>query len=236
MNGKVPSGFDVEFGDPLRKRDVPAITQKFLLQRGLEYLRKDFGVTPLFLMGGGGAWSRSYPHHSARIAAELGFGLSHLGGLQQYLGKDLVIASLAPIVRRGGWAHNQKLPGSDVPWTIDSPYWLVFHDRDVSLDITAVERLLASLASDVRYVSASEYTGYLHAQVEREDRPDQPASLAVFYDDHYCQYFASHESRWTLHLSDEMRRDLKTTDPEKRTITIPKGLGRHTVCLGPAAH
>jgi hypothetical protein len=234
MDDKVPSGFDVEFGDSLRKQDVPAITQRFLLQRGLEYLRKDFGVEPLFVMGGGGGWSRAYAHHSARIAAEMGFGLGDLGGMQRYLGRDLVIANMAPIVLRGSWAYNKPLP-LHIPWTVDSPSWIVFHDRDISLDITAAQRLLESLGPGVRYMSANEYAGYLHAQVEGEPAAGALVALRLRYDDHYCRYFATHASQWTLHLSDQARSKLGGSCPERRLINIPQGLGPHRVPLRPDA-
>ncbi len=231
MDGAGTLGFDEEFGDRLRDKEVPAITQKYLLERGLEYIRKDFGVTPLFVINGGSAWSRSYPNSSPRIAAEMGLGLSHFESAG-YLGKDLVIPSMQPVVLHGSWAHDRKLVAADIPWTVDGPYFLVFHDRDISLDINAAERLLTGLGEGVRYMTASEYCGYLHARVEAEDAPGPAVSLVVDYDGHYCRYFASHESSWILHLSDETRRELKTAVPERQTVTIPKGLGRHVMRVG----
>ena len=227
MDGTGTLGFDEEFGDQLRHLEVPAITQRHLLERGLEYIQKDFGVIPLFVINGGGAWSKSYPNLSPRIAAEMGFGLSCFG-LPGYLGRDLVIA-LEQIVGRGSWAHDQKLTGADIPWTIDAPYFLVFHDRDVSVDPSAVERLLTNLGDGVRYMTANEYCAYLHARVERNAPADAPVSLVVSYDDHYCRFFSSHESTWTLHLSDETRRAVGKAAPEKREIRIPARLGRHIV-------
>jgi len=113
--------------------------------------------------------------------------------------------------------------------TVSAPEAANLAGLDYMLDITAAERLLTSLGNGVRYLSANEYCGYLHASIERADETVQPLSLAVNYDDHYCQYFASHESAWTLHLSDETRRGLKNAVPEKQTIILPKGLGRHLV-------
>jgi len=227
MDGTGTLGFDEEFGDQLRNQEVPAITQRRLLERGLEYIQKDFGVTPLFVINGGGAWSKSYPNHSPRIAAEMGFGLSNFGS-PGYLGRDLVIA-IEQIVRRGSWAYDRKLTGADIPWTIDAPYFLIFHDRDVSMDPSALERLLTDLGEGIRYMTANEYCGYLHARIERNAPAGEPVSLVVSYDDHYCRFFASHESTWTLHLSDETRRALGKAVPEKRAIRIPAGLGRHIV-------
>lgn len=139
---------------------------------------------------------------------------------------------MKPIVSRQGWEHRKTLRGSDVPWSIDAPSVIVFHDRDISLDITAAERLLTDLGDDVRYLSADQYTGYLHAQVARADSPGEPPALAIAYDEHYCRYFGEHSSQWTLHLADDLRPDPKDAAAEKRTITIPKGLGRHLVRIG----
>jgi len=225
MDANVPHGFDEEFGDKLRKKDVPAITQRFLMERGLAYLRADFGAVPLFVINGGSGKSLSYPHHSARLAAEMGFGLGHFNAAW-YLGSDLALA-MEQVVRSGGWAHDRPLPPRDLAWTVDAPQFLIFHDRDVFLDVTAVERLLTSLGPDIRYLTANEYSGYLHARVESDART--PDALALHYDDHYCRYFADHASTWVLHLSDEMRQALKNSAPEKRVVTIPKGTGRHIV-------
>ncbi len=225
MDANVPHGFDEEFGDNLRKKDVPALTQRFLMERGLEYLREDFGAVPLFVINGGSGKSLSYPHHSARLAAEMGFGLGHFNAVW-YLGSDLALA-MEQVVHSGSWAHDRPLPPRDLAWTIDAPQFLIFHDRDVSLDATAVERLLTSLGPDIRYMTANEYSGYLHARVESDT--GTPGVLALHYDDHYCRYFADHASTWVLHLSDETRQALKNSTPEKRAVTIPKGTGRHMV-------
>jgi hypothetical protein len=226
MDGAGTLGFDEEFGDSLRKKDVPAITQRFLMERGLEYIRQDFGAVPLFVINGGGGKSLAYPHHSARLAAEMGFGLGNFNAVW-YLGKDVALA-IGQVARNGGWAHNRQLAGKDIPWTIDAPYFLVFHDRDISIDGTAADRLLTNLGPGIRYMTANEYSGYLHA---RAARAEQSNALVLDYDDHYCRYFANHPSTWILHLSDETRRDLKASAPEKRTVSIPAGTGRHLVRL-----
>ena len=230
MDGAGTLGFDYEFGDPVRNKEVPAITQKYLLARGLEYIQQDFGVRPLFVINGGSAWSRSYPNHSPRIAAEMGFGLCHFN-TPGYLGRDLVITSMEPVVLRGSWQYDQKLTAADVPWTVDAPYFLVFHDRDVSMDSSSLERLLTNLGKGIRYLSADEYCAYLHTQVTQTGGDGSTNSLLIHYDEHYCRYFANHESRWTLHLSDSMRQALKTAVPEKQIISIQPGLGNHSVPL-----
>jgi hypothetical protein len=232
MDGEGTLGWDYEFGDPVRNREVPAITQRFLLARGLEYIKKDFDVSPLFVINGGSALSLSYPNNSSRIAASMGFGLSHFNS-PGYLGSDMVIPSMEPVVLRSSWQYDKKLTGNDIPWTIDAPYFLIFHDRDVSMDAKALDRLLTNLGEDTRYVSASEYCGYLHTQVAKSAETSKSLCLTIDYDSHYCQYFDSHESRWTLHLSDEKRSQIEKDVPEKQKIIIPKGLGQHIICVGP---
>ena len=79
---------------------------------------------------------------------------------------------------------------------IDGPYFLAFHDRDVSLDPSWVERLLTALGTGVRYLSPDEYTAYLHASVERRTSPGVQPSFDVVYDPHYCRFFGAHGSSW----------------------------------------
>jgi hypothetical protein len=133
---------------------------------------------------------------------------------------------MAPVIQRGGWDYAKRIRASEIPWTGDAPYWLLFHDRDLAMDPGSIARLLADLGSEVRYVSANEYCAYLHARVERDLEARGGLAVTVHYDDHYCRYFATHPSTWMLHLSDETRRALKTSVPEKRALMIPAGLGR----------
>ena len=227
MDGVGSLGWWTEFGDPVRKKEVPAILQTFHMRRSIEQIQEDFGVTPLFLIRGGGGFSRSWPNNTMRIAAQMGFGLSELAG-DEYLGPDYVI-NLLPVLPRGTWAHGQTLSPKDIPWTIDAPYYLVFHDKDLADDPASVGSLLDGLGPDIRYMSANEYCAYLHARVSR-DAPSRGAIvLHVEYDSHYCAYFGAHGSKWTLHLSDETRKALGSGLPEKQAVEIPKGTGRHTV-------
>jgi hypothetical protein len=132
---------------------------------------------------------------------------------------------MTQIVHNATWAHNRPLP--EIRWSIDVPQFLVFHDRDVSVDITAAERLLTSLGPGIRYMTANEYSGYLHARAGRDAASE---AIAIEYDEHYCRYFADHTSTWVLHLSDETLNAHRNV-PEKRTVVIPKGTGRHLVRL-----
>lgn len=218
-----------EFSDRLREEEVPAIIQRFHLSRSIEYIERDFGVTPLFFRPGGGAYSTSPTNHTGRVAAQSGFGLGRLRS-PVYLGHDLII-ELGPVVRHMSWAYDEELKGADVAWSVDGPVFIYFHDRDVSMDGQALERLLTDLGSDVHYMSASEYCGYLHARVRETQKPDEILELSVHYGDHYGRYFDSHPSTWVLHLSDEFSQSVEATVPEKQVITLSPGVGDHSIRL-----
>lgn len=229
LDGVATLGWDTEFGDRIRKREIPAVTQKLHMKRSIEYLQRDFGVSPVFIRPGRGEFSPTWVNHTGRIAAQLGFGLTRLA-TPYYLGRDRVIALGA--VPQIGWAYDRQPSSTEIPWTVDGPVFLAFHDRDVAMDKGAVGRLLHEIGNGVRFMTAGEYCAYLHAEVERGSAEADHVSLVVNYDDHYCRYFASHASTWTLHLSDETRSPWKA--PERQTVIIPKGLGRHIVRLGAA--
>lgn len=216
-----------EFSDAIRKREVPAGTQRLHMSRAIECIREDFGVVPQVIRPGGGLYSKSPVNNTAVNAARMGFGLA-TWNWAVYLGKDLAV-SLESVSRRGAWEYDKRIAAAGIPWTIDAPYWLGFHDRDLSLDHAAIGRLLDDLGEGIRYMSGSEYSAYLHARVRQASDAFQ---FVVDYDDHYCAYFASHPSRWTVHLSDDVRRTLAGSVPEKQTIEVPKGAGTHILWRG----
>jgi hypothetical protein len=217
-----------EFGDRLRKQEIPAATQRFHLSRSVEFLRKDFGVVPQVLRPGGSLPSRSPANNTAAIAAQMGFGIM-TSDQATYLGRDMVV-SLEPISRRKGWAYNQPIAAADIPWTIDAPAWLGFHDRDLALDHSSVLRLLDALGGGIHYMYGAEYSAYLHSEVTLA-RGDT-LEFAVNYDEPYGGWFKSHASRWTVHLSDETRRLLAGAPPEKQTIEVRQGIGKHVLWSG----
>jgi hypothetical protein len=230
MDGVGSLGWWTEFGDPVRKKEIPAITQRFHMRRSIEQIQEDFGVTPLFLIRGGGGFSRSWSNNSMRLAADMGFGLSELAG-DEYLGPDYVI-NLLPVLPRGGWDHTKTLSPNDIPWTVDAPYYLIFHDKDLADEPASIARLLDGLGPDIRYMSANEYCAYLHAKASLDETGREAMALKIEYDPHYCAYFGSAPSRWVLHLADETRRALGTAVPEKQGVLVPRGTGRHIVTVG----
>ena len=216
-----------EFADAIRKRDVPGVTQRFHMSRSIEYIREDFGVMPQVIRAGGSLYSKSLDNNTSVNAAHMGFGLA-TWGWAVYLGKDLAI-SLESVSRKQGWAYDKPIAAADILWSVDAPTWLGFHDRDLSLDHAAVARLLDHLGDGIHYISGSEYSAYLHTGVRQER---DAFRFVVDYDDHYCGWFASHPSRWTVHLSDEVRRSLGGSVPERQTVEVPQGAGTHVIWSG----
>jgi hypothetical protein len=217
-----------EFGDALRKREIPAVTQRLHLQRALECIREDFGVLPQVVRPGGGLYSKNSANNTSLNAARMGLGLA-TWNWAVYLSRDSVI-SLESVSRRGAWQFDKRVTGADIPWTVDAPYWLGFHDRDLSLDHASIGRLLEDLGPGIRYMNGSEYSAYLHANIRRT--PQSGLQFAVDYDDHYCDYFVSHPSQWTVHLSDDVRKSLKGDVPEKQTVRLPRGGGTRVIWSG----
>jgi peptidoglycan/xylan/chitin deacetylase (PgdA/CDA1 family) len=216
-----------EFGDAIRKHETPAVLQRLHMARSIDCIREDFGIVPQVIRPGGGLYSKSPANNTSVIAASMGFGLA-TWNWAVYLGKDLAI-SLESVSNRKSWEYEKRVSAADMPFTIDAPAWLGFHDRDLSMDHAAIGRLLDDLGSGIRYMNGSEYSAYLHANI-RQRR--EAFEFVVDYDDHYCGYFASHPSRWVVHLSDDVRRTLGGSAPEKQTIEVPKGVGSHVLWHG----
>jgi len=231
VNGEViRQSWYKEFGDPIRKLEVPATTQRLHMQRSLDDLWQDFGVRPVSLLCGGNYYSRSPANNTMRIAAQMGFGLGEFEGAC-YVGRDLCFL-LEPVSPRLEWNYAARLFAAEIPWTIDAPAWIGSHDRDVSVDVHSYARLLDDLGPGLRYMTYGEYCAYLHARVERDPAAGNALALRVRYDGQYCGFFEKHSSTWVLHLSDETRRALKSSALERTVINVPAGLGSHTV--GPA--
>jgi hypothetical protein len=155
----------------------------------------------------------------------MGFGLAH-AERHYYLDQNVCIP-LDPVTPQIGWNFTLRLPNADVPWTIDGPCWIGFHDRDVAMDGKSFDQLLTDLGPGVRYMTYAEYSAYLHTRAARQTN-DEGLALTLNYDPHESAYFGTHESRWTLHVADEMRTALKLR-AEKKTVVVRPGTGRHVV-------
>lgn len=237
-------GWYEEFEDSRRGLEAPALTQLFHLKRSLDYLRDDFGARPLSVIIGGGAWSKSYVNHSARVAAQAGFGLFDINERYFYLDRDLAI-DMAGISPGAVHQYDWELRADKWPPHPDGPYVLLFHDRDISLQHDFMERTFQALPKDTTTVSMNHYVAILHAGIESAADGLQ---LGFQYDEPYCAYFKNHPSSWRLLLANPLPEGIKQSAVmsivvdgrvtqtvrtsellrQPLTINIPAGIGKHT--------
>ena len=193
-------GWYEEFEDTRRGREAPVIAQLFHLKRSLDYLREDFGARPLSVIIGGGGWSKSYQNHSARVAAQAGFGLFDINEDYFYLDRDLAL-DMRGISPASGHQFDGELHPEAWPPHPDGPFVLLFHDRDISLQHDFVERTFNALPKDAVTLSMNQYVGILHAQVTSAS---EGIEFGFQYEEPYGAYFRNHLSSWRLLLSDPL--------------------------------
>jgi hypothetical protein len=201
LNGEASAGgWYEEFEDTRRSSEAPVLDQLFHLKRSLEYLWEDFGARPLSVIIGGGGWSKSYQNHSARVAAQAGFGLFDINEDYFFIDRDLAL-DMKGISPAAGHQYDRQLHPENWPPHPDGPFVLLFHDRDISLQHDFMERTFDSLSKDARTLSMNHYIGILHAQVAATG---EGIGFAFQYDDPYGAYFRDHPSSWMLLLTDPL--------------------------------
>jgi hypothetical protein len=214
------------------------------LKRSLEYLLEDFGATPLSIIIGGGGWSKSYANHSARLAAQAGFGLFDINERYFYLDPDLAL-DMTGISPGATHQYDRELHPEKWPPHPDGPYVLLFHDRDISLQHDFVQRTFDALPKNTKTISMNHYIAILHTGIESAT---DGTELTFQYDEPYCAYFKNHPSSWRLLMTDPLadrirraaavnivvdgrvNRAADSSDLLNRPLLIrlPAGMGRHT--------
>jgi hypothetical protein len=251
-----------EYYDSRRDKEIDVATQELHFDYAINYTQEAFGTFPLSFAAAG-YWISGFPStsnvpatYTYKLAALKGFGLAYDSDGYDYLGPpgDIVISRMR-MTRT--YYLNQ---GSDIRTRLkayggwDIPIMVCFHDQDIALNpnylrtyLQLLEMPATSTENAVQnYMSDNEFVAYLHV------KPGASSSTLGFtfeYDDHYCKYFANHNSTWTLHLSDDMLGNLRslgkidimvdgtykaTIDAsayfsETQTLMIPQGVGTHTI-------
>jgi len=198
-------GWYEEFEDTRRGVEAPVLTQLFHLKRSLEYLRQDFDARPLSVIIGGGGWSKSYQNHSARVAAQAGFGLFDINEDYFFLDRDLALDMMG-ISPGETHQYDRALHPEKWPPHPDGPFVLLFHDRDISLQHDFIERTFDALPKDATTLSMNRYIAILHAQIAPQG---EGFAVSFEYDDPYSAYFQNHPSSWKLLLADSLADALK---------------------------
>jgi hypothetical protein len=237
-------GWYEEFADTRRGTDAPALAQLFHMKQSITELGEDFSVRPQSIVVGGGGWSKSYEHHSARLAGQAGFGLFIINPRYFYVDRGLAL-DMAGIAPGGTIRYDSELHPERWPPHPDGPLVQLFHDRDISLDHNFVERTLAAIPNDMGTVSVNQYVAILHTQIESPST--QGWQFRFHVDDPYGAYFEDHSSSWRLVLADPLLQKLRgvkavtvTVDNQHPkqvntanlgsqaiVIDIPAGLGTH---------
>jgi hypothetical protein len=238
-------GWYAEFEDQRRGQEIPAVTQIYHMERSLAELRQDFGEQALELKPGNNSWSKSQFNNTAGLAARVGFGLFHGDKATYYLDHELVL-DMADVVPdfNTGYDLLDVLNPERWPDHPDGPVILGFHDRDIALDRSFMERLFAALPTNYQTLGMNQYIGIFHTEINSSAESDG-WQVSFAQDSHYCAYFANHPSSWLLWLSDPLREQLAASrlefsidgktanmraqdfDHETLRIDLPPGLGTH---------
>jgi hypothetical protein len=226
-------GWYREFGDVRRGKEIPAAEQLWRMKTARQWLKYQFGVTPLQFLHGGSGISTSYQNNTMRLAGQAGFGwygyaYSLEGG--GYLGRDMVIA---------GWNFS----GSQ-----DSPVFEVAPPDGHDFGITLAPEKFATIFEKYpqgRFIDINEFIGYIHTTNHGTYNIDtKNIKISLRYDDHYCQYFNTHPSTWVFEISDwlatHFNDQISVKVDDKNPVTfkvaeqplilqIPEGLGAHSI-------
>jgi hypothetical protein len=183
-------------------------------------------------------------NYTYKLAAEAGYGLA-LDDVAHFLSPDRVVTLGQAVVNNIQTNFDRGVPADDY-----------FHDLDIVNNPGLLPAHLSSIKTqwpDVAFMSMDEWVGYLHARLETTQPSARSLELRFRYDQPYGRYFSGQPSRWTLHLSDEVRSELRgwgwidvVVDgtvtqrvfarhyfAETQTVTIPKGAGSHTMVFRP---
>jgi hypothetical protein len=139
-----------EFGDTCRGQDTPVAVQRVHFERSIDWIQKEFGVTPLAFDIPGDGFSKAPANNPTVLAAQEGF-----GWLTDYLGHDFAI---------GG----DEDYGNEFEGTFDAPLLVGIppdgHDRGISQRPEKFPPVFEVLKGR-RYLGLNELIAYLHAGV-----------------------------------------------------------------------
>jgi len=216
-------GWYREFGDTRRNKEIPAAEQLWRMKTGMNWLREQFGVTPLEFCAGGLGTSVSYFNNTAKLAAQAGFGWC--GWETGYLGMDMVIT---------GWRFFGSPESPLMLWALPDA-----HDFGVSREPETFATVFDRYPRK-RFMGMNEFIGYLHAANSAKwNGKEEELAISLDYDPHYCQDFGKHATTWNLEFSDWILKEMgqvstvkvdgKKVDNPELKIQVPAGIGKHTI-------
>jgi peptidoglycan/xylan/chitin deacetylase (PgdA/CDA1 family) len=231
LSFKLQGRWGSEFYDRVRGKEVPGTVQLIHMKRSHEALVNQWGKRPLYFRAGQGAYSVSYPNHTARWARRAGYGMMR----PFWLGDDYIINLKPFLFRPRDGDENFAIPD-------ERPLEVGSHDFDVYKDHDFVKKVLDRYLPANRFIGQNEMIAYLWA----ETAAGPGAKIEFNYHPVFCAFFNENESSWLLHLSDQTREILAGSKGElvvdgvaRRLngaeyfkeiieIKIPKGAGSHS--------
>ena len=227
---------------------VPSNDLLFIYKTGIDAIKKAFGVTALSAEVRPGAELREGTHggdDNGRIAAIAGLGMSR----ECYVGIDRTI-ELSMMMPEQFTCHDL-----DLTFKTDSPADTTEEGWDALLKLTTEQLVSSKIAGGRRinltdnsnwteknkyWMGFNECCAYLHTGMTGNH--ENNFGLELTYDGHYCKYFESKPSHWTLELSTGFLKNLGDeatilVDGKKvpgktelkQLIEIPAGLGTHKI-------
>jgi hypothetical protein len=234
------------------RKPVPSNDLLFIYRTGIDAVKKAFGIVPLAAEVRTGAevtLDSKGGDDIGRIAAIAGLGVSR----ECYIGTDRII-EFSMMMPEQFTCHDLDLTAqTDNPADQTEAGW------DKLLKMTTEQLLNSKIAGGRRinlhdnlnwiesrknkyWLGFNETCAYLHSAIS--ETGDNQFTLELNYDNHYCKFFESKPSRWTLELSDNFRKKMQgdveiSVDGQPagsiagphQVVVIPPGTGKHTIEL-----
>ena len=229
---------------------VPSNDLLFIYKKGIDAIKKSFGVVPLAAeVRPGAELKEGNPggDDNGRIAAIAGLGVSR----ECYVGIDHTIEfrMMMPqqftchdldLTAQTNYPADETEAGWDKLWTLTTEQLIgskIAGGRRINLhdNLDWIES-----RKDKHWMGFNETCAYLHSEIS--DSGKDGFGIEFSYDDHYCKYFEKKPSKWTLEFSDNFRQKLGNDYSvyvdgkpilsdlsSSQIIEIPAGLGSHTI-------
>ena len=229
---------------------VPSNDLLFIYRKGIEAIQKEFGVTALSAEVRPGAELMEGTHggdDNGRVAAIAGLGVSR----ECYVGFDHTI-EFKMMMPEQFTCHDLDLtaqtdnPADETESGWDK-LWGLGTEKLLAAKIAGGRRInlhdnLEWIESkkDKHWMGFNETCAYLHSVIS--DAAPGNLDINITYDGHYCKYFESKPSLWTIEFSDGLRKSLgnsaiievdgKTEGAAlkaSQVMELSPGLGTHTI-------
>jgi len=229
---------------------VPSNDLLFIYRTGIDAIKKSFGVVPLAAEVRTGASLKKGTaggYDNGRVAAIAGVGVSR----ECYVGFDHTI-EFSMMMPEQFTCHDLDLTApTGHPADRNDSEW-------DTLNFMSTEQLMSAKIAGGRRINLRDNLDWIHSRKDKHwmgfnetcaylhtsiINPEENG-ITLYYDDHYCRYFAENKSLWTLELSERYLEVLseeafisidgntRPSPPElNQVLEIPAGLGAHRISV-----